>query len=118
MDYVYAVMTNPAIAVSGEAEAERPSLDVTSSSICPFARPLPAVRVGDITGLLELIHEQGDGMQQKVNSSFRCDFFLDIWDDYFPTEQAERQLATDMDWGHHAELFEIHSGEGRLTLPS
>jgi hypothetical protein len=43
---------------------------------------------------------------------------LDIWDDYFPAEKAERQLATAVDLGHHGELFEYDAGEGRLTLPS
>ncbi|NDC34805.1 MAG: ATP-binding cassette domain-containing protein [Synechococcaceae bacterium WB9_2_112] len=194
VDYVYTVMTNPDIAVTGEPEAERPSVDTAPSTMSPFARPLPHVRVGGISGLLELMHEQGDGLrdipllaerlqlevddllplldaavllgfaevadgdvrltpagqdfatttilrskdlfrqqvlervpvmgsilntlQKKADGSLRSDFFLDIWDDYFPTEEAERQLATAVDWGRYAELFEFDSGEGRLTLPS
>ena len=57
-------------------------------------------------------------LQQKANGSLRSDFFLDIWDDYFPSEEAERQLTTAVDWGRYAELFEFDAGEGRLTLPS
>jgi NitT/TauT family transport system ATP-binding protein len=190
VDYVYKVMTNPDIAVTGELEpvpSSRPPLS-------PFARPLPHVRVGGISGLLELMHEQGDGLrdipllaerlqlevddllplldaakllgfadvgdgdvrltpvgqdfatttilrskdlfrqqalervpvmssilhtlQQKADGTMRSDFFLGIWDDYFPSEEAERQLATAVDWGRYAELFEFDAGEGRLTLPS
>ena len=194
----------------------------------PFARPLPHVRVGGISGLLELIAERGDGLsdipqlaerlqlevddllplldvavllgfaeladgvvrlspigsdfatttilrskdlfrqqalqripvissivhtlQEKANGSMKSDFSLGIWDDYFPLEEAEgssgqpwsrptpdlkipcglqdaqgagggfselpeRQLATTVDWGRYAELFEFNAGEGRLTLP-
>ena len=193
VDYVYTVMTNPDIAVTGELEAEQPSVTATSP-VSPFARPLPHVRVGGISGLLELMHEQGDGLrdipllaerlqlevddllplldaavllgfaevgdgdvrltavgqdfatttilrskdlfrqqalervpvinsivhtlQQKADRSLRSDFFLDIWDDYFPSEEAERQLATAVDWGRYGELFEYDASEGRLTLPS
>jgi len=194
VDYVYTVMTNPDIAVTGELEAEPTAESASQTTISPFARPLPHVRVGGISGLLELMHEQGDGLrdipllaerlqlevddllplldaavllgfaevadgdvrltpvgqdfatttilrskdlfrqqvldrvpvmnsilntlQQKANGSLRSDFFLDIWDDYFPSEEAERQLTTAVDWGRYAELFEFDAGEGRLTLPS
>ena len=195
VDYVYTVMTNPDIAVTGELETDQPSeVPVGSTALSPFARPLPHVRVGGISGLLELMHEQGDGLrdipllaerlqlevddllplldaavllgfadvadgdvrltavgqdfatttilrskdlfrqqaleripvmgsiittlQQKADRSMRSDFFLDMWDDYFPTEEAERQLATAVDWGRYGEMFEYDASEGRITLPS
>jgi NitT/TauT family transport system ATP-binding protein len=37
--------------------------------------------------------------QEKENRAMRSDFFLGIWDDYFPLQEAERQLATTVDWG-------------------
>ena len=195
VDYVYSVMTNPEIAVSGELDAEPTSAPTPAApaTMSPFSRPLPHVRVGGISGLLELIAESSeelsdipklaerlqlevddllplldaavllgfaavaDGdvrltpvgrdfatttilrskdlfrqqalvripvmssivltLQEKANGSMRSDFFLDIWDDYFPTEEAERQLATAVDWGRYAELFEFDASEGRLSLP-
>ena len=44
-------------------------------------------------------------LQEKENRAMRSDFFLGIWDDYFPLQEAERQLATTVDWGRYAELF-------------
>jgi NitT/TauT family transport system ATP-binding protein len=193
VDYVYTVMTNPDIAVTGELEADQPVTGRGSTGLSPFARPLPHVRVGGISGLLELMHEQGDGLRdipllaerlqlevddllplldaavllgfaevangdvrltpmgqdfatttilrskdlfrqqalgrvpvlstivhtlrQKENGSMRSDFFLDIWDDHFPSEEAERQMATAIDWGRYGELFEYDASEGRLSLP-
>ena len=197
VDYVYTVMTNPDLAVTGEPETA-PELTPTPTpaaptTLSPFARPLPHVRVGGISGLLELMHEQGDGsldipllaerlqlevdellplldaavlldfaevadgdvhltpvgrdfatttilrskdlfrqqvlervpvlnsivhtLQQKSNRSVRSDFFLEIWDDYFPSEEAERQLNTAVDWGRYAELFAFDAGQARPTLP-
>lgn len=182
-------MTNPELAVTAPQETLW-----NSGAVSPFSRPLPHVRVGGISGLLELIVEQGDGridiplladrlqlevddllplldasvllefaqvvdgdvrltpigrdfatttilrskdlfrqqaldhipvltsivhtLQEKADGTMRSDFFLGIWDDYFPLEEAERQLATAVDWGRYAELFEYDSGERRLTLPS
>jgi NitT/TauT family transport system ATP-binding protein len=194
VDYIYSVMTNPELEVTGEVDggdARRPS---ARSTISPFAKALPHVRVGGISGLLELIVEKGEGLddipqlaqslqlevddllplldasvmlgfaevadgdvhltpigrdfatttilrskdlfrqqalgripvlssivstlQEKENRAMRSEFFLGIWDDYFPLAEAERQLATAVDWGRYAELFEYDANEGRLYLPS
>ena len=203
VDYIYSVMTNPDIAVTGEVEGPEsgaagpgagPEPTAQRSSGSPFARPLPHVRVGGISGLLELVAEKRDGggsipqlaqrlqlevddllplldaavllgfaevadgdvrltaigrdfatttilrskdlfrqqamaripvlnaivhtLREKANGAMRSDFFLGIWDDYFPIEEAERQLATAVDWGRYGELFEYDAGEGRFHRPS
>ena len=203
VDYIYSVMTNPDIAVTGEVAGAETGVAVAGAGVepspqrssgSPFARPLPHVRVGGISGLLELVAEKREGggsipqlaqrlqlevddllplldaavllgfaevsdgdvrltaigrdfatttilrskdlfrqqalgripvlssivhtLQEKENRSMRSDFFLGIWDDYFPLEEAERQLATTVDWGRYAELFEYDAIEGRLYLPS
>ena len=193
VDYVYRVMTNPDITVTGTLDTDQPAPGAAPVILSPFARPLPHVRAGGISGLLELMHEQGDGLRdipllaerlqlevddllplldaavllgfaevadgdvrltpegqdfatttilrskdlfrqqalgrvpvlssivhtlrQKENGSMRSDFFLNIWDDHFPNEEAERQMATAIDWGRYGELFEYDASEGRLTLP-
>jgi NitT/TauT family transport system ATP-binding protein len=193
VDYIYAAMTNPTLEVSGRWEGAAAGR-TAGTRVSPFARPLPHVRVGGISGLLELIVEQTEGegdipllakrlqlsvddllplldaatllgfaqvangdvrlttigrdfatttilrskdvfrqqaiehipvlssivhtLQEKVDHSMRSDFFLDLWDDYFPLEEAERQLATAVDWGRYAELFEYDASEGRLWLPN
>lgn len=194
VDYIYAAMTNPDIEVGGEIGGAASEPSAVRSTVSPFARSLPHVRVGGISGLLELIVEKGDGiddipvlaerlqlsvddllplldaarmlgfaqvgngdvrltpigrdfatttilrskdlfrqqamahipvlnsivhtLREKTNGSMRADFFMGIWDDYFPIEEAERQLATAVDWGRYGELFEYDANEGRLYLPS
>jgi NitT/TauT family transport system ATP-binding protein len=56
-------------------------------------------------------------LQEKRSRSMRADFFLDLLDEYYPHEEAERQFATVVDWGRYAELFEYDASEDRLYLP-
>ncbi|EKQ66805.1 ABC-type nitrate/sulfonate/bicarbonate transport system, ATPase component [Leptolyngbyaceae cyanobacterium JSC-12] len=56
-------------------------------------------------------------LQEKQNGMMRADFFLDLLDEHFPHEEAERQFATAVDWGRYAELFEYDASEERLYLP-
>ena len=189
VDYIYTVMTNPEIEVTGQVAVEASPI----SSISPYAKPLPHVRAGGISGLLELIVDQPertddiprlaerlqlevddllpivDGavllgfaevaqgdirlteigqdfatttilrskdlfrqqalkhvpvlasmvqtLHEKRTGAMRADFFLDVWDEYVPHAEAERQFATAVDWGRYAELFEYDASEERLYLP-
>ena len=53
-------------------------------------------------------------LQEKRSHSIRADVFLDLWSEYVPAAEAERQFATGVDWGRYAELFEYDANEERL----
>jgi NitT/TauT family transport system ATP-binding protein len=55
-------------------------------------------------------------LQGKKNGTMRVDFFLDLWDEYFPEAEAQKQFATAVDWGRFAELFEYDMLEGVLRV--
>jgi len=57
-------------------------------------------------------------LQEKGDHAMRADFFLDIMDEHYPTEEAQRQFETAVDWGRYAELFEYDATERRLSLSS
>ena len=194
VDHIYTLMTNPEQAVTSAPDGGASTKVQRRPTTSPFARPLPHVRVGGISGLLELLVETqedrvdlpslaqrlqlevdnllplldaavllgfaevDDGdvhltpigrdfattsilrskdlfrqqalgrvpvlssivrtLQEKENGVMRSEFFLGIWDDYMPLQEAERQLATAVDWGRYGELFEFDANEGRLFLPS
>jgi NitT/TauT family transport system ATP-binding protein len=185
VDHLYAVMTDPKL----DVHVAKPSVKRES----PFSHPLPHVRVGGLSGLLELLYgHAGSGgedishladrlavtaddllaimeaatmlgfaavsngevaitelgrsfveasilkskdifrdqllariplfdsivrtLNAKPNKSMREDFFLDLWDEYFPREEAQRQFGTAVDWGRYAELFEYDSTDGLVFI--
>jgi NitT/TauT family transport system ATP-binding protein len=182
VDYIYNVMTNPEMDVATAPKAEEQALRFP---------PLPHARAGGISGLLELLVDQGgredlpvlaerllldaddlltivdaaallgfatvekgdvavteigkqfalsDILQskeifrqqvvknvpfavaiyqillQKTNRSMKADFFLDILDELYPSEEARKQFETVVDWGRYAELFEYDASEGTLYI--
>jgi NitT/TauT family transport system ATP-binding protein len=191
VDHLYGVMTNPEADVARTATAAAVSADVAGPT-SPFATALPHVRIGGVSGLLELLaQEEGasddisdmaeglaitaddlltildaavlldfakisDGKVSLTDAgrtfatttilhskdvfreqllacapifnaivktlgasrskSIPADFFLDLWDEYFPEEEVQRQFATAVDWGRYAELFEYDTNERVLRL--
>jgi NitT/TauT family transport system ATP-binding protein len=57
-------------------------------------------------------------LKEKPNRSMRAGFFLDILDEHYPRDEAQRQFETAVDWGRYAELFEYDRSEDRLLLPT
>lgn len=55
-------------------------------------------------------------LREKRDGSMRADFFLDLWEEHFPSAEAKHQFATAVDWGRYAELFEYDADEERLYL--
>ncbi len=60
VDYIYTVMTNPEAEVTEEVAVTAPTAP-TQPSRSPYAHPLPHVRAGGISGLLELLVDQPQG---------------------------------------------------------
>jgi NitT/TauT family transport system ATP-binding protein len=193
-EYLYNVMTNPNMTVASSeplhGHSERIA-DQARGSVSPLARPLPHVRVGTVSGLLELIVDMGTGQEvarlaerlalpvddflsildaavllgfaevndgcvtvtpvghdfatttilrskdlfrrqvlervpivatitktlaSKENKTMKADFFLDVLDEHYPTEEAKLQFNTAIEWGRYAELFEYDAVEERLSL--
>ncbi|PMB34403.1 nitrate ABC transporter ATP-binding protein, partial [Fischerella thermalis CCMEE 5319] len=76
VDYIYTVMTNPEAEVTGEvtvAKTEAP----TQKPQSPYAQLLPHVRVGGISGLLELIVEQPDSREDIFKLAERIQLAVD-----------------------------------------
>jgi NitT/TauT family transport system ATP-binding protein len=79
VEYLYTVMTNPgadvtagpSVAVSGAVEPN------AAAKISPYARALPHVRVGTISGLLELIVETGESSLELAHLSERLALPMD-----------------------------------------
>ncbi len=59
VDYIYTVMTNPEIDLTQKEEELVPEEMFEKAAVSSYAQPLPHARVGGISGLLELLIEQG-----------------------------------------------------------
>lgn len=55
-------------------------------------------------------------LTEKSDRSMKADFFVDILDDLYPSDEAQRQFDTVVDWGRYAELFEYDASERKLYL--
>jgi NitT/TauT family transport system ATP-binding protein len=62
-----------------------------------------------VSTVLEALRHKKDGRIGK-------EFLLDILDEHFSAEEAERQFETLVDWGRSAQLFEYDRDEQRLYL--
>jgi NitT/TauT family transport system ATP-binding protein len=101
VDYIYTVMTNPELEVTGKVAAETPSVpELTSQS--PYAKPLPHARVGGISGLLELIVEQPEAKEDIPRLAERLQLEVD---DLLPILDAAVLL----------DFAEVSQGDVRLT---
>ena len=84
--YLYDAMTNPNMTVEAGGslvEASVTAGTITARAGSPFARPLPHVRVGTISGLLELIVDMGTGQevaQLAARLALPIEDFLSILD--------------------------------------
>jgi NitT/TauT family transport system ATP-binding protein len=53
-------------------------------------------------------------LHAKRDHAIGEEFFRDILDEHFSTEEVERQFETALNWGRYAEIFDYDSENGRL----
>ncbi len=55
-------------------------------------------------------------LRAKSDHSIPDEFFHDILDEHFSSDEVERQFETAMNWGRYAEIFDHDPQKGRLVL--
>ncbi|KAF3889536.1 MULTISPECIES: ABC transporter ATP-binding protein [Nostocales] len=88
VDYIYTVMTNPDVEVTGEVDTTNSIFKNQTRS--PYAQPLPHARVGGISGLVELILEQPHGRDDISRLAERLQLNVD---DLLPILDAAELLG-------------------------
>jgi NitT/TauT family transport system ATP-binding protein len=63
-----------------------------------------------------LLQKIDRALRAKTDHALPDEFFGDLLDEHFTSEEADRQLQTAIEWGRYAELFEYDAKSGRLTL--
>jgi NitT/TauT family transport system ATP-binding protein len=54
-------------------------------------------------------------LKRKTDHSINDEFFRDILDEHFSTDEVQRQFDTAVNWGRYAEIFDYDRESGRLT---
>jgi NitT/TauT family transport system ATP-binding protein len=102
VDYIYTVMTNPDLEVTGTIMATPVAAKPLAVSVSPYAQHLPHARVGGISGLLELIVENTQGEADIYQIADRLRFSVD---DLLPILDAASLLG----------FAEVIQGDVKLT---
>lgn len=110
VDYIYEIMTNPEIAITGEVALPAPVGDKAAS---PYALPLPHARVGGISGLLELLVEWPQGRAEISNLAERLKLAVD---DLLPILDAAVLLGFAEVTGRVVQLTEIGQDFANTTI--
>jgi NitT/TauT family transport system ATP-binding protein len=63
-----------------------------------------------------LLRQIANSLRAKADRTLPDDFFSDILDEHFSSDEAERQLQTAIHWGRYAEIFDYDAKSGRLHL--
>jgi NitT/TauT family transport system ATP-binding protein len=53
---------------------------------------------------------------RENSGTMRAEFFKDLWDEYFPPADVERQFDSVVSWGRYADLFQYDAHDGMLHL--
>jgi NitT/TauT family transport system ATP-binding protein len=63
-----------------------------------------------------LLQQMHGALSSKLDHAMPLEFFRDVLDEHFPSEEVKRQIETALDWGRYADLFSYDSESDRLFL--
>lgn len=64
-----------------------------------------------------LLRQITRALSSKSDHTVPEEFFLDMLDEQFSSDETQRQLETAVNWGRYAELFDFDAGRRRFKLP-
>ena len=65
---------------------------------------------------VSLLRQMESALKAKANRTLPDEFFLDVLEEHFTEDEAQRQLETAIQWGRYAELFDYDAASGQLIL--
>jgi NitT/TauT family transport system ATP-binding protein len=65
---------------------------------------------------VSLLKQMHNALHSKADHAMPLEFFRDILDEHFASDETQRQIDTALDWGRYADIFEYDSASDRLTL--
>ncbi len=65
---------------------------------------------------VSLLKQMYSCLQSKSDHTMPLEFFRDILDEHFSSDETQRQIETALDWGRYADIFTYDSESDRLSL--
>jgi len=65
---------------------------------------------------VSLLKQMSKSLESKSDRAMPLEFFRDVLDEHFSSDETQRQIETALDWGRYASIFEYDSQSDRLTL--
>jgi NitT/TauT family transport system ATP-binding protein len=65
---------------------------------------------------VSLLKQMSSCLISKTDRAMPLEFFRDILDEHFSSDETQRQIDTALDWGRYAGIFEYDSASDKLTL--
>lgn len=62
-----------------------------------------------------LLQQMDSALASKSDHAMPVEFFRDVLDEYFSTEDARKQIETALDWGRYAGIFRYDADEDRIV---
>ncbi len=63
---------------------------------------------------IPLLRQMQNALRAKSDHTLPAEFFRDVLEERFSTQEAARQLETAIEWGRYAEIFDYDSASERL----
>jgi NitT/TauT family transport system ATP-binding protein len=64
-----------------------------------------------------LLRQIRRALETKSDHTVPEEFFLDMLDEQFSSDESQRQVETAVNWGRYAELFDFDAARRRFTMP-
>lgn len=62
-----------------------------------------------------LLQQMDSALSSKSDHAMPVEFFRDVLDEHFSTEEARRQIETALDWGRYAGIFRYDADDDRIV---
>jgi NitT/TauT family transport system ATP-binding protein len=103
----------------GFAKADRGDVEITPEGKAFAEADIATQRVLFREAALShvaLLQQMNQALASKSDHSLPLEFFHDILDEHFSSEEAQRQTETVLNWGRYSDIFTYDPETGRLTL--
>jgi NitT/TauT family transport system ATP-binding protein len=103
----------------GFAKSDRGDVEITSEGkafvVADIATQRSLFREAALAHVA-LLQQMNQALASKSDHSLPLEFFRDILDEHFSSDEAQRQIETVLNWGRYSDIFTYDPESDRLTL--